>query len=676
MAYQQNFAALDGTIMTLTIGNVTIPTGAVTPPLADDPFTTEEEADTDMFMPTRTQTGYVRLSSMDKSAWRAFIPGGTCDKPVTLTAGNAIVWQGYLQTGTYGMPFPAIYETVELPVICPLGALDSFDVENEWGTGHEMVTLSQMIYYIFSRLSGLTFTFHFQVGSLESVQAWLAYSVAWRNFLSESGGKLSSRFSCLGLLQELCKLFGWTCRVRGQGIYFTSITDSQRNSKFITCSLAALNTTGRVTFSDEAMSPLTLTDSMFASTNHQEEYIPGVKKVTVSSELNPYDVLVAIPHEDILDEYKYDPSARVTQGVRWRENRDNDLFLLYRGAISYEDSDVAITNYVEANTEGTGNMCLGRVVIFDNDMQEPKLKYNWTCAFEVFRSNEYGDRRSSTPLFTLTSKKAVITAGGILWINGECDLSSDRELTAICQLSIGNYYWRGTYNSDTRTWSNAGWTTDATATFTLKYDKNGMMDSRNSVDDPDYQGLGIPVGVRSGIVRFAVVDVECYHVPGFSDIYNGYLPLMDFEIGFSRTGEDKEANDVTYTNETQAGEFPETVDIDTIFCSDKTIVRGNRTIRCQMGYGLLMSGNNVVQTAPYGSIWDKKPEQRTADLIADYGSRVRRVLTLDLWSSQIGLGAGPVTPMILEGTNYYPVSVSHNWRDDVSTVTLMEIATL
>jgi len=94
MAYQQNFAALDGTIMTLTIGNVTIPTGVVTPPLADDPFTTEEEADTDMFMPTRTQTGYVRLSSMDKSAWRAFIPGGTCDKPVTLTAGNAIVWQG------------------------------------------------------------------------------------------------------------------------------------------------------------------------------------------------------------------------------------------------------------------------------------------------------------------------------------------------------------------------------------------------------------------------------------------------------------------------------------------------------------------------------------------------------------------------------------------------------
>jgi hypothetical protein len=675
MAYQQNFAALDGTIMTLTIGNVTIPTGAVTPPLADDPFTTEEEADTDMFMPTRTQTGYVRLSSMDKSAWRAFIPGGTCDKPVTLTAGNAIVWQGYLQTGTYGMPFPAIYETVELPVICPLGALDSFDVENEWGTGHEMVTLSQMIYYIFSRLSGLTFTFHFQVGSSESVQAWLAYSVAWRNFLSESGGKLSSRFSCLGLLQELCKLFGWTCRVRGQGIYFTSITDSQRNSKFITCSLAALNTTGRVTFSDEAMSPLTLTDSMFASTNHQEEFIPGVKKVTVSSELNPYDVLIDLPYEEMYQEHKYDTPTAGPNIKRWRVYRDNEIWLLYRrnatGQETFENLDVAVNAYVESAIEGQPQ-CYGRFIVFDNDVEfdgstpVPKAKYNWIKAFECFRSGEYGNRTSQIPLFSLTSKQACTIGYGVLWINGRCDIEADYSNAGIyratCTLKIGNRYWNG-----------SAWTT-AASTFALEYMKDGIRDVQASgYTMADYEGLGIPVGPPlSGIVYFAVNDVQPLF-PSEPDI-NGYFPLMDFQIGFVRSDEDQELNDISYTAD--GGAFPENIDVDTIFSTDKTRVAGSRTIRCQMGYGLLMSGNNVVQTAPYGSISNKKPEQRTADLIADYGSQVRRVLTLDLWSSQIGLGAGPVTPMSLEGTNYYPVAVSHNWRDDVSTVTLMEIATL
>ena len=675
MAYQQNFAALDGTIMTLTIGNVTIPSGAVTPPLADDPFSTEEEADTDMFMPTRTQTGYVRLSSMDKSAWRAFIPGGTCDKPVTLTAGNAIVWQGYLQTGTYGMPFPAIYETVELPVICPLGALDSFDVENEWGTGHEMVTLSQMIYYIFSQLSGLTFTFHFQVGSLESVQAWLAYSVAWRNFLTDSGGKLSSRFSCLGLLQELCKLFGWTCRVRGQGIYFTSITDSQRNSKFITCSLAALNTTGRVTFSDEAMSPLTLTDSMFASTNHQEEYIPGVKKVTVSSELNPYDVLIDLPYEEMYQEHKYDTPTAGPNIKRWRVYRDNEIWLLYRrnatGQETFENLDVAVNAYVESAIEGQPQ-CYGRFIVFDNDVEfdgstpVPKAKYNWIKAFECFRSGEYGNRTSQIPLFSLTSKQACTIGYGVLWINGRCDIEADYSNAGIyratCTLKIGNRYWNG-----------SAWTT-AASTFALEYMKDGIRDVQASgYPTADYEGLGIPVGPPlSGIVYFAVNDVQPLF-PSEPDI-NGYFPLMDFQIGFVRSDEDQELNDISYTAD--GGAFPENIDVDTIFSTDKTRVAGSRTIRCQMGYGLLMSGNNVVQTAPYGSISNKKPEQRTADLIADYGSSVRRVLTLDLWSSQIGLDAGPVTPMSLEGTNYYPVSVSHNWRDDVSTVTLMEIATL
>lgn len=675
MAYQQNFAALDGTVMTLTIGNVTIPTGAVTPPLADDPFTTEEEADTDMFMPTRTQTGYVRLSSMDKSAWRAFIPGGTCDKPVTLTAGNAIVWQGYLQTGTYGMPFPAIYETVELPVICPLGALDSFDVENEWGTVHEMVTLSQMIYYIFSRLSGLTFTFHFQVGSLESVQAWLAYSVAWRNFLTDSGGKLSSRFSCLGLLQELCKLFGWTCRVRGQGIYFTSITDSQRNSKFITCSLAALNTTGRVTFSDEAMSPLTLTDSMFASTNHQEEYIPGVKKVTVSSELNPYDVLIDLPYEEMYQEHKYDTPTAGPNIKRWRVYRDNEIWLLYRrnatGQETFENLDVAVNAYVESAVEGQPQ-CYGRFIVFDNDVEfdgstpVPKAKYNWIKAFECFRSGEYGNRTSQIPLFSLTSKQACTIGYGVLWINGRCDIEADYSNAGIyratCTLKIGNRYWNG-----------SAWTT-AASTFALEYMKDGIRDVQASgYSTADYEGLGIPVGPPlSGIVYFAVNDVQPLF-PSEPDI-NGYFPLMDFQIGFVRGDEDQELNDISYTAD--GGAFPENIDVDTIFSTDKTRMAGSRNIRCQMGYGLLMSGNNVVQTAPYGSISNKKPEQRTADLIADYGSQVRRVLTLDLWSSQIGLGAGPTTPMSLEGTNYYPVSVSHNWRDDVSTVTLMEIATL
>ena len=423
------------------------------------------------------------------------------------------------------------------------------------------------------------------------------------------------------------------------------------------------------------MSPLTLTDSMFASTNHQEEYIPGVKKVTVSSELNPYDVLIELPYEEMYQEHKYDTPTAGRNIKRWRVYRDNEIWLLYRrnatGQETFENLDVAVNTYVESAIEGQPQ-CYGRFIVFDNDVEfdgstpVPKSKYSWIKAFECFRSGDYGNRTSQIPLFSLTSKQACTIGYGVLWINGRCDIEADYSNEGIyrvtCTLKIGNRYWNG-----------SAWTTTA-GTFALEYTKDGIRDVQASgYPMADYEGLGIPVGPPlSGIVYFAVNDVRSLF-PSEPDI-NGYFPLMDFQIGFVRGDEDQELNDISYTAD--GGAFPENIDVDTIFSSDKTRVAGSRTIRCQMGYGLLMSGNNVVQTAPYGSISNKKPEQRTADLIADYGSQVRRVLTLDLWSSQIGLGAGPTTPMTLEGTNYSPVSVSHNWRDDISTVTLMEIATL
>ena len=160
MAYSQNFVSLDGTTFTLNIGGVT---PATSPKLSSEPIETQEDADTDMFMPVRTQSGYVRMMAEDNTTWRQFIPSSATAMPVTLYQGSTIRWQGYVQTGTYGTTYPAIYNEFELPLICGLSALDSFDVEV---TGPaDMVTLGQLLYYIFSKLTGLTYTFYFHASS-------------------------------------------------------------------------------------------------------------------------------------------------------------------------------------------------------------------------------------------------------------------------------------------------------------------------------------------------------------------------------------------------------------------------------------------------------------------------------------------------------------------------------
>ena len=651
MAYSQNFVSLDGTTFTLNIGGVTPVTS---PKLSSEPIETQEDADTDMFMPVRTQSGYVRMMAEDNTTWRAFIPSSATAMPVTLYQGSTIRWQGYVQTGTYGTTYPAIYNEFELPLICGLSALDSFDVEV---TGPaDMVTLGQLLYYIFSKLTGLTYTFYFHASSSteNDIRAWLGYKLSWRNFLTENGVELTSRFTCLGLLQELCKFFGWTCRTSGAGVYFTAITDALRNQRWLSCPLAQLQASSPV-FTAVAMNSLALTDAMFASTDHSEEYIPGVKKVTVSPELNPYDVIMEIPYDDICRPYKYDTPTRAE---RWRNEptEPTEVWLLYRGVINYENAMIKITSYAEQQ-EGAGiPMCYGRFAAFDDNTEDDKKKFSWNKCYECFISEDYGNRRSTTPLFSMESQGAVILGDGVLYISGRADYE-DTEISedhaGQCTLKIGNLYWNGT-----------AWTSTASK-FKLSMKDNGIENTDTIYNNADYDGMGIPITAPiTGKIYFAVDDVFRNQ-----NYWNGYFPLMDFKIGFVRNGEEDDLNDKEYT--ANGGSFPDDVNVDTIFSSDKTNTVNAKTFRCQAGYGLVYSGNVVANTIPFGST-QLKPEQHVADLIAAYGTTIRRSLQIDLWTN-LTSSLGPDYKVSLESADFYPVAISHRWRDNITTLKIMQL---
>lgn len=651
MAYTQNFVSLDGTTYTLNIGGVT---PATSPKLSSEPIETQEDADTDMFMPVRTQSGYVRMMAEDNTTWRAFIPSSATAMPVTLYQGSTIRWQGYVQTGTYGTTYPAIYNEFELPLICGLSALDSFDVEV---TGPaDMVTLGQLLYYIFSKLTGLTYTFYFHASSSteNDIRAWLGYKLSWRNFLTENGVELTSRFTCLGLLQELCKFFGWTCRTSGAGVYFTAITDALRNQRWLSCPLAQLQAAPPV-FTSVAMNSLALTDAMFASTDHSEEYIPGVKKVTVSPELNPYDVIMEIPYDDICRPYKYDTPTRAE---RWRNEptEPTEVWLLYRGVINYENAMIKITSYAEQQ-EGAGiPMCYGRFAAFDDNTEDDKKKFSWNKCYECFISEDYGNRRNTTPLFSMESQGAVILGDGVLYISGRADYE-DTEISedhaGACTLKIGNLYWNGT-----------AWTSTASR-FKLSMKDNGIENTDTIYNNADYDGMGIPITAPiTGKIYFAVDDVFRNQ-----NYWNGYFPLMDFKIGFVRNGEEDDLNDKEYT--ANGGSFPDDVNVDTIFASDKTNTVNAKTFRCQAGYGLVYSGNVVANTIPFGST-QMKPEQHVADLIAAYGTTIRRSLQIDLWTN-LTSSLGPDYKVSLESADFYPVAISHRWRDNITTLKIMQL---
>ena len=616
MAYQQSFISLDGETFTLRIDGVT-PSAAL--PLSDEPIST------------------------DKTTWRQFIPSSATAMPVTLKKGTAIVWQGYVQTGTYGTTWPAIYEDFELPIVCGLSVLESFDVDVQ-GPG-DVVTVGQLLAYLFGKLSGLTYKAYFHSGNPGYVSAWLQYRVIWRNFLDEDDGTLKPSYNCQEILEEVCKFYGWSCRTHGDGIWFTNITDSERNDVVQVFTMAQLANGSSSTF--ETFTSHALADADFASTDHSEEWIPGCKSVKFNSELNTFDTIIELPDDDLLKKYRNNTPSR---GEHWKNIGSNEAWILQRAALNYENALVKISTYVESAVEGNPQ-CYGRLAIFDINMDEPKLRYNWTTILEAFRSDDYGPRQSSTPLIVFESQASYILSDGILFINGKSDV--DEEGEAICTLKIGNYYWNG-----------SSWTTTA-STFRLKCDRDGIEDTRTSINETEYEGTGIPITTTlSGKIYFSINDVQLI----FPYSLNGYFPLQDFEIGFVRRQQDSEANDMNYT--ATGGTFPEEVTVDTIFTTDKVKTEGDNTMRCEMGYGLLMSNTAVIDTIPYKSSY-QKPEQHNANMIAAYGSTIRQVLTFQLWNSRVA--ASPKSVITLGGQRYFPVSISHNWRDGLSTIKMMAL---
>ena len=155
------------------------------------------------------------------------------------------------------------------------------------------------------------------------------------------------------------------------------------------------------------------------------------------------------------------------------------------------------------------------------------------------------------------------------------------------------------------------------------------------------------------------------------DYMYGYIPVMNLEIGFARVGEDDEINNKSYT--ANGGVFPDETTIDTIFTTDKTqVVSGGKTIHCELGYGMLFGSAGVVDTITFGDGTQKKPEQHYADVIATFMSSSKRVLTLNLKTSSIGALVGPLHTVTHDSHTFIPISASHSWRDDVTTLKLVQ----
>ena len=163
-----------------------------------EPFTTEEDGSEDMFTNIRTQTGYFRIidnakdyngNVIDAQAgqdwWKDLIPATDSDRPVTLTVGNTVVWQGFMQSQTFSGQLYGNPQEREFPVICPLGVLAGVDIDFNAGLKNFAYLLKTVCDTIDTKSNSVVHISDIYVQGGADARQWLLTKIDWQNFASE-----------------------------------------------------------------------------------------------------------------------------------------------------------------------------------------------------------------------------------------------------------------------------------------------------------------------------------------------------------------------------------------------------------------------------------------------------------------------------------------------------------
>jgi hypothetical protein len=722
MGYKIPFKSFKDTSYVLEIGSGTLTTltGGV------DTFVTEEDADTDFFKPVRTQSGtfrYTGSGSGDRSVWLAMIPTNALSIPVKLKVGSTVKWQGYIQPEVYHNDFPANGSVMEheFSVQCPLSVLDTVDCTTTIDNNNVVVTIGKLLKdYIFKVVTdnGITISKVFMQGQSTATRARLNILLMWANFIDtvEDGITVHTvaKYTYGQLLEEVCKFFGYTCRMVGENVYFTMPVRKGSDAKvgfteYTLEQIATANASGTY----HSPETFNINNGMFCDTNNHEQILPGYKKVTVRSDINEISNLIELPYDELFDRYNIGQYDSICQSVDWysraiyanrtpQPNADNST-------LTYENDEVSLSCYMESAPsarDGGGYKRYCRFIAYDDgDAVDPgaappqsKLHFSWKKSVELFRSADYTGSASAA-LFTITSKQMMVLTDGILYIDFKCDhvsawLVGTAQVSgttidfplAVCRLRIGDRYWNG-----------SAWSSNSNSSFYLSFTADGAKTNRPDYKSqyggdilkvPQYDGYGARVtGTMRGIVEFQVLDVPKWQTYDTSvtpielaDI-NGFLPMMDFEIGFVRgVIEDTKHRGNEYV--VNGGSFSQEYNVDLIFASDVVYGPANYQRHMPAGLGYILGIDSSNYQKPIQNIKDLQnrnviAEEELATVIATYGNKTHRLIQMDVWTNMVG----DVVPSKLTNTadvlsdmaGMFPLAIGHNWREDITTLTLIKV---
>lgn len=617
------------------------------------PFETQEDTDYDWFKPVRTQSGYLRimddgndlsgypLSSGDK--WTDMIPSDDKNRKVILTSGGVTYWRGYLQPQTFS---GILYENAQerqFPVACPLSVLEGVDVDT---TARGMVTFAYLLDYLLTE-TGYSWPYIYFQGS--DAYEWLKKKVDWENFIeTDDEGVRRAKYNCLELLEELCKFWGWSCRTYGESIYFLSPDDhlSPHLTMITQQDLWSINAGYSPQYSTVSWQSVDTDNDIYASTDNNIEYVRGIRKATVTADINRMANILKIDFDKITEILrKLTPPSVVDQGgVRYYTItglQDGYVSNEYEIKLTWDQSDI------RAQFSLTDSCDLDEIAY--------KHNYDWKC----FLSANDGSTASGMYAVRMTLKKSISLAYGMLVIDGNTSSSSNGFI--IARLRIGDKYWDGSSWVATESLFSIPFGDERNTGAT----SNGKIICNRSLDAayPSYTGHGVPIETAiGGTLVFEIVSVQTTAAAG-----QRVVRISDFSISFVRknTAAEESENQINTYIEDSGSVFSDESSVSTIFATDKNntfglgIIREDNLTYCQE-VGYVYSGGATYE----------HPEQHLVERMASRGESVKLKETIEVRSNLINIT--PITDCETYHMSGYPIAISHNWCDDIAKVIILE----
>lgn len=425
------------------------------------PFSTDEAGD-DWLEPIAMQTGYLRIVR-EEADWRDLVPTSPTSHFVTLVerGEDTPLWQGYIQYETYTHSLYCGTDVYEYPLCSALSLLE--DERLTWTPNRR--TFASLIADILGMVNADTQwrAVYFPDNISESSSTDLASEVSllpffdveertvWDGLFSYTEEYYEPAKTCLEMLEEICKFWGWTLHEVGTALYFCATDESVGWRTTTLEELAELDSSTVL----ETVAPPSedYAQLEWMSDDHDVSIGKPVQTITIEGDLDGNEDIIEVdiakiaqfanlPNQVVLGNGTY--YAQCPGLTKFNDWRNGGVITTYRGAEGTNWETRA--RLVPQHKESLYGPVFRKSDTWEQSADASKTKYNWTydIYMGVVRDSDNDVEGYATLQFVsldeyVLSDCALVVASSVQCDTGMTATSSHLEM----MVTVGNYHWDG-----------------------------------------------------------------------------------------------------------------------------------------------------------------------------------------------------------------------------------------